>query len=121
MFRPPIRWLSPALFIAIAWAPAAIAQDRSPAAAAADPLDAGASVPTVVYRSNLAGYRRLGNDKPIPWREANETVGRIGGWRAYAREANEPASAERPATGASAPDGSMPSGHDGHRTEEPRR
>lgn len=55
-----------------------------------DPLDPQARVPAVTYRSPFASYRRLGDDKSIPWREANETVNRVGGWRAYAREAQQP-------------------------------
>lgn len=56
----------------------------------ADPLDAQARVPAAAYQSPLAGYRRLGEDKPVSWKDANETVNRIGGWRAYAREAQQP-------------------------------
>jgi len=56
----------------------------------ADPLDAQARVPAVTHRSALANYRRLGEDKPVPWKEANETVTRIGGWRTYTREAQQP-------------------------------
>lgn len=71
----------------------------------ADPLDAQARVPAATYRSALAGYRRLGEDKPVPWPQANETVNRIGGWRAYAREAQQPdAAASAPgARGAPSP------------------
>lgn len=66
----------------------------------ADPLDARARVPAAVYQSPLAGYRRLGEDRRISWKEANETVNRIGGWRAYAREAQQPdAAASAPGTG----------------------
>ncbi|MEI8267391.1 MAG: hypothetical protein WCI59_16805 [Betaproteobacteria bacterium] len=68
----------------------------------ADPLNPKARVPPAVYVSPLAGYRRLGEDKPVPWKEANETVNRIGGWRAYAREASQPDPAV-PARPASAP------------------
>jgi len=57
---------------------------------AADPLDATAKVAPLVYRSTLATYRRIGESESVPWREANDRVGRIGGWRAYAREANAP-------------------------------
>jgi hypothetical protein len=38
------------------------------------------------YPSAFDGYRRFDEQKLQPWREANDTVGRIGGWRAYARE-----------------------------------
>ena len=81
------RWLWPAaLFIASHAAQAQpAAQPPKP-----DPLDAQAAVPALVHRSSLARYRRLGDDKPTPWREANDTVTRIGGWRAYAREAQQP-------------------------------
>ena len=57
---------------------------------AADPLDARASVAPLTHRSVLSGYRAHDDVKPVPWREANDTVGRIGGWRAYAREAATP-------------------------------
>lgn len=55
-----------------------------------DPLDAAAAVPPLTYESSFNGYRLLGNDKVGGWKEANDNVGRIGGWRVYAREAAEP-------------------------------
>ena len=56
-------------------------------AASNDPADASAPVPPAMYQSPFADYRVLGEDKSTPWQEANDTVGKIGGWRAYAREA----------------------------------
>ena len=47
-------------------------------------------MPAVAYTSALSTYRRLGEDKRVPWTQANETVNRIGGWRSYAREAQQP-------------------------------
>ncbi len=41
------------------------------------------------YRSALEGYQPYSEDKMLPWKEANDTVGKIGGWRAYAKEAAE--------------------------------
>lgn len=70
----------------------------------ADPLNAQAPVPPVTYASSLASFRRLGEDTRIGWKQANETVNRIGGWRAYAREANQPDSAPA-ASAASSPSG----------------
>ena len=70
-----------------------------------NPLDPKANVPQVIYQSSLKPDARAAGDKPIAWREANDTVARIGGWRVYAREAAKPASA------AAAP---MPAGHGGH-------
>ncbi len=91
-----------------------------------NPLDARASVPAVVYTSALARYRRTADDAAIPWREANDTVARIGGWRAYAREAQQPefapsAPLARPAAASTPHAGSAPAaqpapgGHAGHR------
>lgn len=77
----------------------------------ADPLDPQARVPAVTHTSPLARYRRLGNDKRIPWTEANETVNRIGGWRAYAREAQQPdPAASAPAARDTAAPKAAPSG-----------
>lgn len=46
------------------------------------------------YRSALEDYRPFADDSPVPWKQANDTVGRIGGWRAYAKEVHgAPASA----------------------------
>lgn len=55
-----------------------------------DPLDPRADVPRADYRSPLAAYRRAGDVEVGSWREVNDTVTRIGGWRAYAREASRP-------------------------------
>lgn len=38
------------------------------------------------YVSAFAGYRTFADQPVIAWREANDLVGRIGGWQAYARE-----------------------------------
>lgn len=64
-----------------------------------DPLDAVAPVPELRYSSSLQGFRAFTDDKPLPWKDANDTAARIGGWRAYAREARAPAP---PAAAASA-------------------
>ena len=69
------------------------AQAQTQAAAKAarpDPLDAKASVPALSYESSFSRYRRMGDEKPVSWRDANDTVTRIGGWRVYAREAQQP-------------------------------
>lgn len=51
---------------------------------------------TTLYRSAFEGYRPHADPAPRPWREANDTVARIGGWQTYAREAQ----AASPAAGA---------------------
>ena len=96
-----------------------------------DPLNSMASVPALTYQSSFSQYRRLDDSKPISWREANDTVTRIGGWRVYAREAQQPdpapaakpvdsTSAAKPTSPASAAPPSemakpMPPGHGGHK------
>lgn len=83
--------------------PPAKAQGAPVRSERADPLDARSPVPAATHVSSLAGYRRLGDDRPIGWKEANETVSRIGGWRAYAREAQQPAPAASAPAGRAAP------------------
>lgn len=85
--------------------PIAHAQGASGRTERADPLDAQARVPSITHTSPLASYRRLGDDKRVAWPEANQAVNRIGGWRAYAREAQQPdPTASAPAArGTSAP------------------
>lgn len=60
----------------------------------ADPLDAKAKVPAIVYQSPLRDYAKPGAPPISSWREANDNVNRIGGWRAYTREASRALSAE---------------------------
>ena len=64
-----------------------------------DPLDPRARVPAYHHRSSLADYRAWGEERRVPWKEANDTVHRIGGWRAYAREAQAPEPAASAAGG----------------------
>ena len=101
----PTAWPLPTLaFAALAMlaASAPVHGQAEVAVPRPDPLQASAPVPPVVYRPVLASYRRAGELSVGSWREANDTVTRIGGWRAYAREANQP---EVPATAPSGPAG----------------
>ena len=73
------------------------------------------------YRSVFDGYRAFSEQAVVSWPEANGLVGRIGGWQAYAREAQGgavDAAGEKPAqaTPAPSPAASTASGaHTGHR------
>ncbi|WP_428509839.1 hypothetical protein [Roseateles sp.] len=84
--------------LAFALAPTASAQtprSTSPSpntSLSADPLDPNVPLPPLRYRSALQSYRadpgtELGTELG-DWKASNERVQRIGGWRAYAREAN---------------------------------
>ncbi|RPH65205.1 MAG: hypothetical protein EHM83_06960 [Burkholderiales bacterium] len=88
-----IRWCLPALLVAVASAAAAPITVHAQAPAhpdRPDPLDAQAPVAPLQYRSGFGDYRRLADEPVGSWSEANDRVGRIGGWKVYAREASEP-------------------------------
>lgn len=68
---------------------ASVAWSQTPASPP-DPLDAAVSVPAVTYESSFSRYRRFAEQEVAPWKETNDTAGRIGGWRVYAREARQP-------------------------------
>lgn len=53
----------------------------------------------LTYRSTFDAYQRFTDEKVGSWRDANDTVGRIGGWRSYAKEAREPAASGAPNQG----------------------
>lgn len=74
------------LMLAAAIAPPTAAQP----APRADPLDAKAKVPPLRHQSALSSYRRMDATEVGNWREANDQVSRIGGWRAYLRQAQQP-------------------------------
>jgi hypothetical protein len=99
----PLTLLQGAALVLLACVALALLGVPAPAfaqpAPAADPLNAKASVPPTVYRPAFTSYRRLSEVPAVSWREANDAVARIGGWRVYAREAAQP---EPPAGAASA-------------------
>ena len=91
-----------------------------PSVARADPADPKAAIPALALRSSLSRYQAFTEAEVAPWRETNDTVRQRGGWRAYAREAREPASATTPSPAAPAASRPAPSakpampGHAGH-------
>lgn len=70
-----------------------------------DPLNARAEVPPTAHRSALGAYRPAHEVAVGSWKEANDLVTRIGGWRVYLREATqpEPAAPALPASGPGRP------------------
>ncbi|MGH6609005.1 MAG: hypothetical protein ACRECQ_01990 [Burkholderiaceae bacterium] len=72
--------------------------------------DASIAAPALRYRSAFDGYVSANGDKAISWRDANALVGSIGGWRAYAREAQQAA----PTNEAPAAAGDKPPPHKAH-------
>ena len=103
-----LRWLVRAALCTSAFAAQAQGSGSPPAPASRpDPLDAKANVPALTYSSSLSRFRAFSDDKPLSWREANDAVARIGGWRVYAREAQQP---EATPSGADAPMAPTPGG-----------
>jgi hypothetical protein len=51
---------------------------------------------TVGYTSPIADYQKFVDEKVLPWKAANDKVAEIGGWRAYAKEAQANATTTPP-------------------------
>ena len=62
------------------------------------------------FRSALEGYKPYADERIVNWKAANDTTARVGGWRAYAKEASQPESGAKPAADAATP----PSSDAGH-------
>lgn len=73
---------------------------------------------SLAYRSVFDGYQPFTDEKVAPWKDSNSTVEKIGGWRAYAKEAAEPTPSEEstPAATPAAPASraAAPNPHAGH-------
>lgn len=82
------------VFVALAGG-AVNAQTFGPAASGAETSEAAADL---AYKSTFEGFKRFTDEKVISWKEANDNVGRIGGWREYAKEARQPESSAVHAT-----------------------
>lgn len=105
----------PATIVLLALPSLGLATDTSSRAAPGkDPTDPAAAVAPLRHASPFARYRPLSDKGVGPWREANDEVARIGGWKAYAREvfeANEAAkAAESPKDGTGTPSSGTPAG-----------
>lgn len=98
-------------FICLAWLLSTGSWAESP-----DPLDAQAATPALHYQSPLKAYQGFSEQPLHDWREANDLVGRIGGWRTYAQEpyAQEPWAPQPADTAVEAPAKPMEPQHDYH-------
>lgn len=65
----------PALWLAVPWAVAAMSAMAQPVPAPAG-TSPPAPPPAPIYTSAFEGYRPFTDGKPIPWKEANESVRR---------------------------------------------
>lgn len=96
-----------------------VAQSSTSPSKRPDAADPKADVPPLVYSSVLQGYRPNDEVEVGAWKGINDNVGRVGGWRVYAKEARQPDAVAPSAGAASAPAGTdikpMPAGHAGHK------
>jgi len=107
----------PILFCAVFLTAQALAQP-TPNVRRPDPLDPKAEVPALRHESTMTQYRRLSDEKILSWRDANDAVARIGGWRVYAREAQQadlPAAKPPGGMPADMTQKPMPAGHGSHK------
>lgn len=99
------------LIAAAVWFPYAAQGQTGLSPPPGDPVRAEAPARPVEYRSPFATYRPHAVVTPGPWRALNDEVARIGGWKAYAREAHEGAQAPaamKPADTSKASTGNAP-------------
>ncbi len=91
-----VHSISPAVVLLVLALPAHAQPPRD--AEARNPGDPRAQVPSLQYSSPFAGYRPFAAGAVGPWKDVNDEVARIGGWKAYAREAYEASKQAAPAT-----------------------
>ncbi len=85
MYSFPLHWFVP-LALALVM-PMAYAQSSSQPATP-DAKNAASAAGTLSYRSVFTDYRAYSEQPVVSWVDANDTVGKIGGWRTYSREAD---------------------------------
>lgn len=79
-----------ALLALLLWVTAAQAQ-TAPTAPAPTQKAPVTQATAPAFQSAFEGYKPYTDEKILNWKEANDVVGRIGGWRAYAKEAAQAA------------------------------
>lgn len=81
-------WLA-CLHVSSAWAQSEIKPEALPAE---KPVE-------LVYQSSFQNYQRYATSDIQPWKQSNDTVKDIGGWRAYAKEITQEPSAQPSTSG----------------------
>lgn len=88
MFLHNIFRAMPLAVLVVSTAAAQTKIDAAPSETSATPVVSG-----LQYQSTFADYVPYSEEAVESWRNANETVEKIGGWRAYAKDAHRPESA----------------------------
>ena len=115
----PVSWpFALTTFIALHASAQVNSSSAPPLPTTSTALPAQAAPTALPFRSVFDGYQPFTDEKVKSWKDSNNTVEKIGGWRAYAKEAAEPASTDKqapavaPATPASP--AAAPNPHAGH-------
>ena len=95
----PARWLATLTTLAAV----GVCAQTQPVPATSTPEAVRADAGAHPYRSALEGYRPFDEEKVLSWKEANDTVGRVGGWKVYAREAQGDGAEAAPKPAAAGP------------------
>lgn len=66
----------------------------SPVAGIASPDDTTTEISPLYFRSTYTHYQKFSETPILSWREANDAVEKIGGWRFYAKEVTLPDAAD---------------------------
>lgn len=92
LFNSPVSWpLAVCALLALpAMAQVTPAPVAPPSATAANAATTRPSPTLLPYASAWVDYQPFADEKVRPWKESNTTVEKIGGWRAYAKEAAQP-------------------------------
>lgn len=102
----PAPWRPRPARVLLVGALAGLAAAASAQTTAVDSGSARPVLPTALpYHSAIAGYQPYADQPVQSWREANDRVGRIGGWRAYAKEVMTGVSAGTRDVGKTSPGG----------------
>ena len=64
-----------------------MAEDSKESAVSNEPLNANVAIQPLRYETPFVNYRSYQETPVASWRGVNDEVGRIGGWKVYAREA----------------------------------
>lgn len=118
MGLPTLRWLlSAGLMLSVSLVHA----QSTVGAVTTAPTNTASVVSPFQYRSVFTHYHLFNEQPVLPWREANDDVEKIGGWRFYAKEASQPDAADKSAVPKSEPQMKQPAepssdagSHSGH-------
>lgn len=87
-----LTWLVPAGLLLSA---SLVHAQPTPGAVTTAPGNTASGETPFQYHSVFTHYQLFNDQQVIPWRDANDTAGKIGGWRFYAREASQPDAADK--------------------------